>query len=89
VEAGAPPGSTTTGQANTCNTPSCAADSNGDCGCTATANGNLYYMGCQAGGQCVCGLGLNPPSGNAFDENGACGAVSTMQAQFIENCPCP
>jgi hypothetical protein len=72
----------------TCAAPQCAADANGNCGCQASANGSDYYMGCQAGGQCAC-VAAGQVTNAGFAENGACNSVSSMQQQFINNCPCP
>jgi hypothetical protein len=77
----------TQGPLGSCGNPACGTDLD-ECGCQATdSNGNTVQMGCQAGGQCICLVNQNPV-GNAFDENGACGAQSSTVQQFLADCTC-
>jgi len=95
VEAGVPTGvdaappvtPPSKGPLGSCTNPVCGTDLN-ECGCQATdSSGNTVQMGCQAGGQCICLVNQNPV-GNAFDENGACGAQASTVEQFLTDCTC-
>jgi hypothetical protein len=71
-----------------CTSPLCGSLDAGYCGCKALSGASTYLMGCAAGGQCVC-LIDQQVSNQGFDENGACGSVTTMQQAFVTNCTCP
>jgi hypothetical protein len=87
VDAAPPTTPPAQGPLGSCGNPVCGTDLD-ECGCQATdSNGNTVQMGCQAGGQCICLVNQNPV-GNAFDENGACGAQSSTVQQFLADCTC-
>jgi hypothetical protein len=86
----APPPAPDAGVANTCASPTCGIDGLGNCGCTATADGQGYFLNCQNDGQCECLTGNNNNNqNNFFFDDQACFSEATIQQLFIQACQCP
>jgi len=90
-DAAPPPPAPEAGVANTCASPTCGIDGLGNCGCTATANGQGYFLNCQNDGQCECltGNSNNNNQNNFFFDDQACFSEATIQQLFIQACQCP
>jgi hypothetical protein len=90
-DAAPPPPAPDAGAANTCAAPTCGIDGQGNCGCSATANGQGYFLDCQNDGQCECltGNSGNDNQNNAFFDDQACFSEATIQGLFMQACQCP